>query len=74
VSRRLRFPLPDEQMVAVAKNHRRMVKGSLRELSMSAVIANRELFSGITTPSSAHLLENLREFCFQNIVCVDEQL
>jgi hypothetical protein len=61
-------------MVAVAKNHRKMVKGSLRELSMSAVIANSELFAGITTPSSAHLLDHLREFCFQNIVCVDEQL
>jgi hypothetical protein len=58
-----------EQQVAVAKNNRKMAKNSLRELCMRAVIAHREIFTGITSPSSAHLLENLREFCFYRIYC-----
>jgi hypothetical protein len=60
--------MPYQQVMAVAVNNRMMAKNSLRELSMSAVIAHREIFTGITSPSSAHLLENLREFCFQFIV------
>jgi hypothetical protein len=56
-----RFRNAFEQQVAVAKNNRIMAKNSLRELCMIAVIAHREIFTGITSPSSAHLLENLRE-------------
>jgi hypothetical protein len=63
-----RFRNAFKQQVAVADNNRKMAKNSLRELCMSAVIAHREIFTGITSPSSAHLLENLREFCFQFIV------
>jgi hypothetical protein len=59
-----------KQLKAVAKNNRKMTKKRLRELCMSAVIEHRELFAGIPSTSSAHLLENLREFV-SNLLCLD---